>query len=158
MYTLRHRCVNIYCDFKTSYFEIDHLKTILKKTIQKQLLRMLLIRVLNNLLITCMHLKLLHVMQLKGMFLLSCRSLEVLSFQIRKKLQKLFKNHFYVTGYSQSFFTIKDKLPNMLFSEHVYYKCGGCNATCHGNTKLHFKARISKYLGISHLAKNKEEH
>ena len=97
-------------------------------------------------------------MQLKGMFLLSYRSREVLSFQIRKKLQKLFKIHFYVTCYGQRFFTIKDKLPNMLFSELVYYNCGGCNATCHGNTKLHFKVWISKYLCLSYLAKNKEEH
>ena len=40
----------------------------------------------------------------------------------------------------------------MLLSGHVYqYKCGGCNATCYGKTKRHFKLRICEHLGISQL-------
>ena len=56
----------------------------------------------------------------------------------------------------KSFFTFKDKLPNMLLSGLVYkYKCGGCNATYYGKTKQHFKVRICEHLGISHLTGKK---
>ena len=52
----------------------------------------------------------------------------------------------------KSFFTFKDKLPKILLSGLVYkYKCGGCNATYYGKTKLHFKVRMCEHLGISHL-------
>ena len=44
----------------------------------------------------------------------------------------------------------------MLLSGLVYqYKCGGCNATCYGKTKRHFKVRICEHLGISHLTEKK---
>ena len=65
--------------------------------------------------------------------------LESTSFQIPKKLQKLFsakltscnlKIVFTLSVRDKSFFTFKDKLPKMLLSGFVYqYKCGGCNAT-----------------------------
>ena len=87
--------------------------------------------------------------------------LESTSFQIRKKLQKLFSDK--LTSYNlkivftspvrvKSFFTFKGKLPKMLLSGLVYqYKCGGCNDTYHGKTKRHFKVRICEHLDISHL-------
>ena len=87
------------------------------------------------------------------------------SFQIRKKLQKLFsdkltscnlKIDFASPVKVKSFFTFKDKLRKMLLSEHVYqYKCGGCNATYYRKTKRHFKVRICEHLGISHLTEEK---
>ena len=44
----------------------------------------------------------------------------------------------------------------MLLSGLVWkYKCGGCNATHYGKTKSHFKVRICKHLGISHLTEKK---
>ena len=56
----------------------------------------------------------------------------------------------------KSFFTFKDKLPKMLLSGLVYqHKCGGCNATCYGKTKRHFKVRIYEHLDISHLTEKK---
>ena len=71
------------------------------------------------------------------------------SFQIRKKLQKLFcdkltscnlKIVFASPFRIKSFFTFKDKLLKMLLSGLVYkYKCGGCNATYYGKTKRHFR-------------------
>ena len=77
------------------------------------------------------------------------------SFQIRKKLQKLFcdkltscnlKIVFTSPVRVKSFFTFKDKLPKMLLSGLVYqYKCGGCSATYCGKTKRHFKARSCEY-------------
>ena len=61
------------------------------------------------------------------------------SFQIRKKLQKLFSDKLMSCNLKivftspvrvKSFFTVKDKLPKMLLSGLVYqYKCGGSNAT-----------------------------
>ena len=87
------------------------------------------------------------------------------SFQIRKKLQKLFNDK--LTSFNlkivftspvrvKSFFTFKDKLPKMLLSGLVYqYKCAGCNATYYGKTKRHFKVRICEHLGISHLTEKR---
>ena len=42
----------------------------------------------------------------------------------------------------------------MLFSG-LLYKCGGCNVTYYGKTKLCFKVWICEYLGISHLTGKK---
>ena len=87
------------------------------------------------------------------------------SFQIAKKLQKLFSDK--LTSYNlkigftspvgvKSFFIFKDTLPKMLLSGLVYkYKCGGCNATYYGKTKRHFKVRICEHLDISHLTEKK---
>ena len=87
------------------------------------------------------------------------------SFQIAKKLQKLFSDKltscnlkigFTSPVGAKSFFTFKDALPKMLLSGLVYkYKCGGCNATYYGKTKRHFKVRICEHLGISHLTEKK---
>ena len=87
------------------------------------------------------------------------------SFQIRKKLQKIFSDKLTSCNLKivftspvrvKSFFTFKDKLPKMLLSGLVYqYKCGGCNATYYGKTKRHFKVRICEHLGISHLTGKK---
>ena len=44
----------------------------------------------------------------------------------------------------------------MLLSGLVYQcMCGGCNATCYGKTKRHFKFRICGHLDISHLIEKK---
>ena len=61
------------------------------------------------------------------------------SFQIRKKLQKLFSDKLTSCNLKivftspvrvKSFFTFKDKLPKMLLSVLLYKcNCGGCNAT-----------------------------
>ena len=75
-----------------------------------------------------------------------------ISFQIQKKLQKLFSDKLTSCNLKivftppvrvKSFFTFKDKLPKMLLSGLAYqYKCGGGNATYYGKTKRHFKVRI----------------
>ena len=100
-------------------------------------------------------------MHLKEMFLLSCCPWGSTSFQIRKKLQKLFSDK--LTSFNlkivftspvrvKSFFIFKDKLPMTLLSGLVYNcKCGGCNATYYGKTKRHLKVRICEHLDISHL-------
>ena len=87
------------------------------------------------------------------------------SFQIAKKLQKLFSDKLtscnLKIGFTspvgvKSFFTFKDALPKMLLSGLVYkYKCGGCNATYYGKTKRQCKVRICEHLGISHLIRKK---
>ena len=87
------------------------------------------------------------------------------SFQIRKKLQKLFTDNltsciikilFKSPVRVKTFFIFKDKLPKILVSRLVYkYKCGGCNTTYSGNIKRHFNVRICEHLGISHLTGKK---
>ena len=101
----------------------------------------------------------------KRNFLAKLPLLGTTSFQIQKKLQKLFSDKLTSCNLKivftspvrvKSFFTFKDKLPKMLLSGLVYqYKCGGCNATYHGKTKRHFKVRICEHLGISHLTDKK---
>ena len=93
------------------------------------------------------------------------RFLGIISFQIRKKLQKLFsvkltscnlKIGFTSPVRVKTFFTLKDKLPKMSFSGLAdKCKCGSCNATYYEKTKRHFKLRICEHLGISHLNENK---
>ena len=75
------------------------------------------------------------------------------SFQIRKKLQKLFSDKltscnleivFTSPARVKSFFTIKDKLTKMLLSGIVYkYKCGRWNATYYGRPNA-----ISEFVNI----------
>ena len=87
------------------------------------------------------------------------------SFQIRKKLQKLFNDKLTFCNLQivftspvrvKGFFTFKNKLPKMLLSGLVYkYKCGGCNANYYGKTKRHFKVWICEHLGVSHLTGKK---
>ena len=87
------------------------------------------------------------------------------SFQIRKKLQKLFSDKLTSCNLKivftspvrvKSIFNFKDKLRKMLLSGLVYqYKCGGYNATYYGKTKRHFNVRICEHLGISHLSEKK---
>ena len=87
------------------------------------------------------------------------------SFQIRRKLQKLYSDKLTSCNLKivfaspvrvKRFFTFKDKLPRMLLSGLVYqYKCGGCNATYYGKTNRHFKVRICEHLGISYLTEKK---
>ena len=87
------------------------------------------------------------------------------SFRIQKKLQKLFNDKLTSCNLKiiftspvrvKSFFTFKDKLTEILLSGLIYkYKCGACNATYYDKTKRHFKVRICKHLGISHLTGKK---
>ena len=87
------------------------------------------------------------------------------SFQIQKKLQKLFSDKLtpcnlkvvFTSPVSvKSFSTFKDKLPKMLLSELVCnYECVGCNTTYFGKTKRQFTVRICERLGISHLTGKK---
>ena len=91
LHTLLHRSFSICCDFKTFHSEIDHLKTILIKKIIPGISK---ICVLNHFLINHIHLKLWFRMYLKEMFLLSCRSWEVLRF----KFETSFKNYLVINS------------------------------------------------------------
>ena len=162
LHTLLHRSFSICCDFKTFHFEIDHLKNILIKN-----------NYLLNFIDSCIKsfLNKLYTPKVvvpnvpKRNVFVKLPFLGSTSFQIRKKLQKLFSDKLTSCNLKivftspvrvKSFFTFKDKLPKMLLSGLVYqYKCGGCNATYHGKTKRHFKVRICEHLGISHLTEKK---
>ena len=101
-------------------------------------------------------------MYLKKISLLSCCSWEVRHF----KLERSFKNYLLMSCNLEivftspvrikSFFTLKDKLPEMLHSGLIYkYKCGSYNATYYGKTKRLFKVQIYENLDISHLTGKK---
>ena len=161
-HTLLHRSFSICCDFKTFPFETDHLKTILiKNNYQLNFIDSCVKSFLNKLYTPEV---VIPNVPKRNVFV-KLPFLRSTSFQIRKKLQKLFSDKltscnlkivFMSSVRVKSFSTFKDKLPKMLLSGLVYqYKCGGCNATYYGKTKRHFKGRICKHLGISHLTEKK---
>ena len=162
LHTLLLRSFSIYCDFKTFHFEIDHLKTILIKTnYPLNFIDLCIISFLNRLYKP----KVVVLNVPKRNIFVKLPFLGSTSFQIRKKLQKLFSDKLTSCNLKmvftslvrvKSFFTFQNKLPKMLLSGLVYkYKCGGCNATYYGKTKSHSKAQICEHLGISHLTGKK---
>ena len=163
LHTLLHRSFRICCDFKTFHFEINHLKTIVIKNNYPLNFIDSCIKSLLNKLYTP---KVVVPNVPKRNVFVKLSFLGSTSFQIRKKLQKLFSDKLTSCNLKivftspvrvKSFFTFKDKLPKMLLSGLVYqYKCGGCNATYYGKTKRHFKVRICEHLGISHLTEKRK--
>ena len=123
--------------------------------------RISLTLVLNHFLISCIHPKLFSTIYLKEMFLLCCRSWEVLCLKFKRNFKNylvinwrlvIWKSFLTSSVRSKSFWTFKDKLPKILLLGLAYkYKCGCCNANYYGKTKHHFKVRIYEHLGISHL-------
>ena len=152
LYTVLHRSFSICCDFKTFYFETDYLKTILIKNNYPLNFTDSCIKSFLNKLYTP---KVVFPTVPKRNVFVKLPFLGSTSFQIRKKLQKLFSDKLTSCNLKivftspvrvKSFFTFKDKLPKMLLSGLVYqYKCGGCNATYYGKTKRHFKVRICEH-------------
>ena len=162
LHTLLHRSFIICCDFKTSHFEVDHLKAILiKNNYPLNFIDSCIKSFLNKLYTP----KVVVANVPKRNVFVQLPFLGSTSFQSRKKLQKLFSDKLRSSNLKivftspvrvKSSFTFKDKLPKMLLSGLVYqYKCGGCNATYYGKTKRHFKVRICEHLGISHLTEKK---
>ena len=162
LHTLLDRSFRICFDIKTFHFEIDHLKTILiKNNYALNFIGSCIKSFLNKLYTP----KVVVPNVPKRNVFVKLPFLGSTSFQIRKKLQKLFSDKLTSCNLKivftspvrvKSFFTFKDKLPKMLLSGLVYqYKCGGCNATYYGKTKRHFKVRICEHLGISHLTEKK---
>ena len=85
--------------------------------------------------------------------------LDPLSFEIRSRLQKCFKNcitycSLKVAYQSRSRISnlFNFKHVNTKLSSHIVYKfmCSCCNAT-YGQTQRHFIVRASEHLGITHL-------
>ena len=85
--------------------------------------------------------------------------LDPLSFEIRSRLQKCFKNcitycSLKVAYQSRSRISnlFNFKHVNTKLSSHIVYKfmCSCCNAT-YGQTQRHFFVRASEHLGITHL-------
>ena len=134
------------------HFEIDHLKTILKKQLPLNFIDLCIKSFLNKLYTPTV---MVPNVPKRNVFA-KLPFLGSTLFQIQKKLQKLFSDKLTSCNLKiafmshvrvQSFFTFKDKLPKMLLSGLVYkYKSGGCNATYYGKTKHHFKVRICEHL------------
>ena len=162
LHSLLYRSFSICCDFKTFHFVIDHLKTILiKHNYPLNFIDSCIKSFLNKL---YTHKVVVPNVPKRNVFV-KLPFLGKTSFQIRKKLQRLFSDKLTSCNLKivftspvrvKSFFTFKNKLPKMLLSGLVYqYKCGGCNATYYGKTKRHFEVRICEHLGISHLTEEK---
>ena len=120
--TLLHRSFSICCDSKTFHSEIDHLKTILIKSNYPLNFIDLCIKSFINELYTP---KVIVPNVPKRNVFVKLAILESTSFQIRKKLKKLFSDkstscHLKIVFTSparvKSFFTFKGKLPKMLLS------------------------------------------
>ena len=127
LHTLLHRSFSISCDFKTFHFEIDHLKTILIKNNYPLNFIDPCIKPFLNKLYTP---KVMVPNVPKRNVFVKLPFLGSTSFQIRKKLQKLFSDKLtpcnlkivFTSPVSvKTFFIFKDKLSKMLLS--CYYKC-----------------------------------
>ena len=84
-----------------------------------------------------------------------------LSFEIRSRLQKCFKNYILYSSLKvvyqsrsriSNLFNFKDVV-NTKLSSHIVYKfmCSCCNATYFGQTQRNFFVRACEYLGIAPL-------
>ena len=85
--------------------------------------------------------------------------LGTLSFEIRSRLQKCFKNYipycslrvvYQSRNRISNLFNFKNVV-NTTVSSHIMYKfmCSCCNTTFHGQTQRHFFVRASEDLGIT---------
>ena len=97
----------------------------------------------------------------KKQVLLALPFLDPLSFEIRSRLQKCFKDYIpycslKVVCHSKSktfnFLNVKDVV-NTKASSHIVYKfmCSCCNVTYYGQTQRHFFARAYELLAITPL-------
>ena len=127
LHTLLHRSFSICCDFKTFHFEIDHLKTILiKNNYPLNFIDSCIKSFLNKLYTP----KVMVQNAPKRNIFVKLLFLGSTSFQIRKKLQKLFSDKLMSCSLKivftspvtvKSFFTFKDKLPKVLLSGLVWW-------------------------------------
>ena len=149
---LLRRSFSIFCDFKTFHLIIDHLKTVLiKKKYPLNFIDLCIKSFLNKLYTP----KVVVPNVPKRNVFVKLPFLGSTSFQIRKKLQKLFSDK--LTSFNlkivftspvrvKSFFSFKDRFPKMLRSALVYsYRFGGCNTTYYGKTKRDFKIQICEH-------------
>ena len=125
LHALLHRSFSICCDFKSFHFEINHLKTILIKNNYPSNFIDLYIKSFLNKLYTP---KVMVPNVPKRNVFVNLPFLGSTSFQIPKKLQKLFSDKLTPCNLKivftspvrvKSFFTFKDKLPRILLSSVV---------------------------------------
>ena len=83
-------------------------------------------------------------------------SLSFLDIKICRKNGKFVTSVYRKPTFSGVFTNYESFIPTYQKRGLVYkYKCGGCDATCYGKTKRHFKIRICEHLGISHITGKK---
>ena len=156
--SLLFRCLNLCSDFVKFHHETSILKGILYKNsypsdFVDKCIKEFLDRVLTR--------KVAASTVPKKDFMIVLPYLGKLSLQIRTRINRVMRNKlphcslrivFQTKCKLINFFTFKDKIPVFLGSGIVYkFKCGGCNATCYGKTKRHFKIRMCEHLGVSAL-------
>ena len=104
--------------------------------------------------------KIVHSIHLKQVWLV-LPFLGPLSFEIRSRLQKCFKNYILYSSLKvvyqsrsriPNLFNLKDVV-NTKLSSHIVYKfmCSCCNVTCYGQIQRHFFVRAAEHLGITAL-------
>ena len=150
LHTLLYKTHSICCDFKTFHFEIDHLKTIpIKNNYSPNFTDSCIIKSFLNKLYTP-KVKVQNLPERNVFVKLSFFGST--SFQIRKKLQKLFSDKLTSCNLKivftspvrvKSFFTFTGKLHKVLLSRLVYkYKRAGCSATYYGKTNAILKSEF----------------
>ena len=152
---LLHRSFSICSSNRKSHEEIMLLKEIFKKNEYPQLfLDKCIKNILSRLFVPKRIVPTVHKKQVQSIL----PFLGPLSFKIKSRLQKCFKNYIpycslKVVYRSRSrisnFFNFKDVV-NTKLSSHIVYKfmCSCCNATYYGQTQRHFFVRASEHLTL----------
>ena len=159
VYILLHRSFSICSSYEKFHEEIVWLKDILKKNEYPQFFRDKCIKkkYLSKLLVPK---RIVHTVH-KKQVLLVLPILGPLSFEIRSRLQKCFKNYISYCSLKvvcqsrrriSNLFNFKDVVNTKLSSHTVYkFMCSCWNATYYGQTQRHFFVRASEHLGITPL-------
>ena len=158
VYTLLHRSFSICSSYEKFHEEIMLLKNIFKRNEYPQLFIDKCIKnILSRLFVPKRIVPTVHKKQVQSIL----PFLGPLSFKIKSRLQKCFKNYIpycslKVVYQSRSrisnLFNFK-KVVNTKLSSHIVYKfmCSCCNATYFGQTQRNFFVRACEYLGIAPL-------
>ena len=158
VYTLLHRSFSICSSYEKFHEEIMLLKNIFKRNEYPQLFIDKCIKnILSRLFVPKRIVPTVHKKQVQSIL----PFLGPLSFKIKSRLQKCFKNYIpycslrvaYQPGSRISnLFNFKDVVNNKLSSHNVYkFMCGCFNPTYYGQTQRHFFVRASEHLGITPL-------
>ena len=159
VYTLLHRCFQICSSYEKFHEEVVFLKDIFKRNeYPNKVIDKCIKTFLNKLFIPK---KCVQTAE-KKQVLIVLPFLGPLSFEIRSRLQKCFKNYlpfcslkvvYQSKNRLSSVFQFKDKITDSKLSSHLVYKflCSCCNATYYGQTQRHIYVRACEHLAITPL-------
>ena len=158
IYTIVYRCFSICSSFSRFHIELQNIKEIFRKIGYPKQFIDRCIKTFFDKLYTFK--PIVSTVEKKNL-LLVLPYLGIVSQQIHKKLYKTIKDIipcckinlvFKTQRKLSNFFSYKDRICKDLTSGIVYkFQCGGCNASYYGQTKRHFKVRVSEHMGVSPL-------